>query len=664
VIGERDMLDRFDKADRQPDGSWRVTCPAHDDRTPSLHLTLTADRWLLSCQANCETADVLAAAGLDWADLFSGNGKREIVATYDYVDERGEPLFQVVRFHPKDFRQRRPDGTWNLNGVRRVIYRLPQVIEAVKSGRRVWVVEGEKDVHALERASQVATCCPGGAGKWRKEYGKTFTDATVIVVADRDDAGRKHAHNVAEMLGHAAAEVVVAEPAAGKDAADHFAAGKGIADFARVNGTPFTKPGVHAEPVDGAELLAELRSYVLRFVVVPSEEAADLIALWILHTHAIDAARATPYLRITSATPESGKTLLLEVLATLCARGWHAVTPSTAVLFRKIDHFKPTLLLDELDGYSFRDRQESLSVLNAGYRRGARVDRVSDRNQLEDFECFCPKAFAGLDARELPPALLSRSVTIRMEAKLTSEPVEMWLGANAEPDADPAPLRERCGTWAEQNVETLARLRPGLPDGLVNRSAEVWFALLALAEHVRGDWPARARRAATVLSAGGDAFDAMAEPVQLLTDIRQAFGDEHVMATETLRTYLNGLEESPWGSKRNGEGLDGRGLARMLRKFKTPEGAPIRPKVVRVGDATPRGYHLDQFADAFARYLPQAQQAQQAQHRSPHAERDVADVADVADTAGTPTAAFRCLCENPGLPADDGRCSLCWGWPT
>ncbi len=92
MISESGMLDRFEQVRRQHDGDWLVTCPAHADRTPSLHMTLTGDRWLLDCKAGCAKADVLAAAALDWSDLFAenGNGRRDIVATYDYTDEGGD----------------------------------------------------------------------------------------------------------------------------------------------------------------------------------------------------------------------------------------------------------------------------------------------------------------------------------------------------------------------------------------------------------------------------------------------------------------------------------------------------------------------------------------------------------------------------------------------
>lgn len=222
-------------------GCWRARgwcCPAHEDNQPSLSLSEGKDgRILLHCHAGCAIGDIVEAAGLEWRDLFSDNGDcraPQIVATYDYTDEQDTLQFEVVRFRPKAFRQRRPQGdgwAWNLKGVRRVLYRLPRVREAVRDRRRVFVVEGEKDVHAHEEAGEIATCNPGGAGKWRDEYSAALAGASVVVVADQDEPGRRHAEQVAASVGVNAREVRVVKPRSGKDAADHLAAGFGPDEF-------------------------------------------------------------------------------------------------------------------------------------------------------------------------------------------------------------------------------------------------------------------------------------------------------------------------------------------------------------------------------------------------------------------------------------------------
>jgi hypothetical protein len=232
---------------RRVQDGWMVTCPAHGDRTPSLHVTEGRDgRILLHCHAGCDVDAVVAADGLGPADLYpGGTSERAEVAAYRYLDEHSTPLYEVVRFHPKDFRQRRPDGRWGIKGVRRVLYRLPQLLAAVQAGETVHVVEGEKDVHAVERAGGVATCNPMGAGKWRPEYTGMLRDAIVVVVADRDDEGRRHAHHVAAALRGVAASVQIAEPAVGKDAHDHLAADGTLADFVDVDAE--APPEAHLE---------------------------------------------------------------------------------------------------------------------------------------------------------------------------------------------------------------------------------------------------------------------------------------------------------------------------------------------------------------------------------------------------------------------------------
>lgn len=210
-------------------GGWR--CPAHDDQRPSLSVTNGNGKVLLHCQVGCTVEAIVDALKLTKADLFDEvrAERPQISDRYRYVDEAGDLLFEVVRFDGKEFRQRRPDGNggwvWKLGDVRRVLYRLPRVIDAVSAGYAIFVAEGEKDVHALESAGEVATCNPGGAGKWRAEYSDVLAGAKqVIVVADRDDAGRRHAREVEESLKGRVGSVIVVEAVVGKDAADHLAA--------------------------------------------------------------------------------------------------------------------------------------------------------------------------------------------------------------------------------------------------------------------------------------------------------------------------------------------------------------------------------------------------------------------------------------------------------
>jgi RNA binding exosome subunit len=180
-----------------------------------------------------------------------GAGKFNIVAEYDYPDENGEVLFQAVRLDPKDFRQRRkprPEDdpskikggwVWSLEGVRRVPYRLPELLEGVSMGHPVYIAEGEKGVEALARLGVIATCSPMGAGKWRDEYNEHLAGADVVILPDNDKPGEDHADMVAKSLKGVAAQVTVLRLAGlskGADVADWIAAGGTAEDLAQAAG--------------------------------------------------------------------------------------------------------------------------------------------------------------------------------------------------------------------------------------------------------------------------------------------------------------------------------------------------------------------------------------------------------------------------------------------
>ncbi len=211
---------------------WAARCPAHDDQHQSLTIREKDDgRVLVHCHAGCTPIQIVTALGLRIGDLFPPDkrARRRIVATYDYCDAQGELLYQVVRYDPKDFRQRRPtdDGwTWDMNGVPRVLYRLPELI-AADPDAWVLIVEGEKDADRLAALGLVATCNPGGAGKWsRLADDSALEGRRVAIIADKDAPGRRHAEDVARRLHGWAREVRIVElPGDAKDAADWLDAG-------------------------------------------------------------------------------------------------------------------------------------------------------------------------------------------------------------------------------------------------------------------------------------------------------------------------------------------------------------------------------------------------------------------------------------------------------
>ncbi|MFB3893285.1 MAG: hypothetical protein ACE15C_14820 [Phycisphaerae bacterium] len=229
------ILARLAGVKQTGENQWQARCPAHDDRHASLSVSRgDDDRVLLHCHAGCAVMAICQVAGIRLRDLFprkqDAGGRGRIVAAYDYRDAQGQLVYQVVRFEPKDFRQRRPDGnggwTWKMGGVKRVLYRLPDLLAAAPAD---WIVvaEGEKDVDGLVGIGMVATTNPQGAGKWSKlSDDSALVGRRVAILPDRDQPGRDHALDVARRLCGKAAEVRIVElPGDGKDASDWIAAG-------------------------------------------------------------------------------------------------------------------------------------------------------------------------------------------------------------------------------------------------------------------------------------------------------------------------------------------------------------------------------------------------------------------------------------------------------
>lgn len=350
-------------------------------------------------------------------------------------------------------------------------------------------------------------------------------------------------------------------------------------------------------------LLDDVEQFLWRYVVL-TDEQASAITLWVVHTHAIDALEITPYLAITSATKQSGKTQLLEVLELLVARPWLTGSVSAATLARKIHGQRSTLLLDESDA-AFKgdqDYAETLrGVLNSGFKRSGTYSRCVGSNgtslNVEDFSTFSAKAIAGIG--KLPDTVADRSIAIRLKRKNSHERIERKRERKVQAEA--APLRARIVAWAEQNADRVAELDHAPLEELSDRAADIWEPLLAIA-YLAGDgktserWLIRARKAAVALSARQP--DEEEASIRLLADVRAIFdrlNGDHVFST-TLVEELHAIEDAPW-SEWHGKPISKNALARILRRY------DIRPREIRIGSTTSRGYRRLDFEDDWNRYL-------------------------------------------------------------
>lgn len=291
-----------------------------------------------------------------------------------------------------------------------------------------------------------------------------------------------------------------------------------------------------------------LSEFIRRYIALTPAEA-DVIALWIVHTHCFEAAQDTPYMAITSAEKQCGKSRLLELLELLVLRPWLTGSVSAAVLYRTIADLHPTLLLDESDATFNGNREfgEALrGVLNSGHHIGgkaSRCERAGDTFIRRDFDTFCPKAIAGIG--KLPDTVADRSIPIRLKRKAPGAILERFRRRDVKPEAE-----QLCGQiaeWLTEHSERLVTMRPELPDALSDRQQDGAEPLLAIADAVGGEWPERARAALVQLLTGSAAED-QSEGVRLLADIRTAYhavGHDR-MTTSELLTRLNTDETLPW----------------------------------------------------------------------------------------------------------------------
>lgn len=212
---------------RQVGKELNALCPFHNDHHPSLQINKANGLWqCFACKKSGDMFDfIMLKESVMFPEALALLGDRigitqlppsQIVACYDYTDEQGSLLYQVVRKHPKSFYQRHPDGNngWinNLKGVRLVPYRLPEVIATINKGEAVFILEGEKDVDSWGAAlGFTATCNSGGAGKWQDNFKPFFKDATVYIIPDNDKPGRDHADMIARSLAGIAKSIKVLE---------------------------------------------------------------------------------------------------------------------------------------------------------------------------------------------------------------------------------------------------------------------------------------------------------------------------------------------------------------------------------------------------------------------------------------------------------------------
>lgn len=553
-------------------------CPAHPDSSPSLSIGDRRDGkgFVLKCHGGCENTDVMGAVGMTLRDLFDDSEMRDVYAPkrdYSYPGGR--------RVH------RKPDKSFPQSGNKadKSLFHADRIGDA----HLVYVVEGEKDVEAIEAVGGVAVCSAMGAGKADRFDWTPLTGLDVIVVADKDTAGRSHATDIVRLITGIAQSVRVVESASGKDAADHIAGGRGLHEFVTV-----TEDDV--DPMTGAELLDELYTTITKYVVFPDEHATVAVTLWTASTHATKAFQHAPRLVLNSPQKRCGKSRALDIIGGTCHQPLISVNATVAAIFRSIGDNPPTLIIDEADTLfgtkrAAEQNEDLRALLNAGHQRNRPALRCVGPQQIPtEFPTFAMAALAGIGS--MPDTITDRAINITMRRRTDGESVSQFRSRRDGPIL--VKLCERLAVWAAGAVDALTDAEPAMP--VEDRAADTWEPLIAVADAVGGDWPKRGRAACVALVAGADEADEDSSlSTKLLADIKTVFTDKvaSFLSTADLVAALRAIEESPW----NDFEFNARKLAQRLRQFGVKPGRDTSGQI--------RGYTLESLTDAFARYTRQ-----------------------------------------------------------
>lgn len=327
-------------------------------------------------------------------------------------------------------------------------------------------------------------------------------------------------------------------------------------------------------------ILTDISDYIKRFIVLPHEYQYNVLAVWCIHTWAFDVAKTTPYLYVHSPEKQSGKSLLLDVLASIVRNPMQTIDATGPVIFRAIETLEPTLMFDEVDAVWHGAKNEGLrGILNGGYKIGGKVYRL-DKSSVVTFNTFCPKLLAGIHNGYLPDTLVDRCIPITMRRKQVSQKIEPFLSFDKEEEIEE--LHELIDEWIDENYEALEGYRQHAVDGLSDRESEIAWPLLAIA-HQFGMRDEIAEAIISMITEYHEMTDETDEMLEMIHDIGELF-------TSYGRGKLHTVEM-----------LDGLGMSEReaVKLAKYLDNYDIHPKRVRVGNRVAKGYDLDQFETLF-----------------------------------------------------------------
>ena len=346
----------------------------------------------------------------------------------------------------------------------------------------------------------------------------------------------------------------------------------------------------YPKEVDGKRLLAEILKAVRTHSVLP-DYGILLLVLWVFFTHAFSVMHVSPILALISPVKRCGKTTVLALLEQLVYRPLTTANITAAALFRSVEMFRPTLLIDEGDTF-LRKSDDLNGIINSGHTKSnAYVIRVEDKIPAK-FSTWCAKAFASIGV--LPETMQDRSLAIRMRRKRTSETIKPLRDTSPQ---ELSVLKAKIARWTHDNLQAIGECRPTLPDLNSDRAKDNWLPLLMIAETISPECGEMARQAAVSLAQSWDSPSSVAE--EFLADAAEIFESNEMTRTRTITLikHLCADDEKPWATYNRGRPISARQIGQILGEF------GIKSKRLRKGDEVAWGYELAQFEDAFARYV-------------------------------------------------------------
>jgi hypothetical protein len=349
------------------------------------------------------------------------------------------------------------------------------------------------------------------------------------------------------------------------------------------------------EQVEAGAMLDELSAQLERYLIIHQPGAATAMTLWTSFSWVHqDIATFSPILVIQSADADAAKTTACKLIALLTPRA-HVIAESTGPsLYRFVDRMHPTLIVDEADQLLVR-RTDLAHIINVSWTKGTHIHRVGSNGEVHSFDPFCPKILSGIDLlAHLKPATRTRCISINLWPKLPGETVTNFR--HAAEDERFFQLRRKLLRWSLDNATKLRKATPVMPPGFTNRQEENFALLLAIADLAGGDWPKKARTAATLLSQ-------ISEPSLgklLLADMRDLFTQHgKKLTSKQVVKLLTADEEGEWANYQNRGPITQWTVARLLKPY------GIQPRFIWLTTKQQeRGYEAAWFETAFRHYLP------------------------------------------------------------